>query len=220
MGLSLARAQQLSSSTIGFLSTRSGDETQNSIVAFRDGLKETGFVEGRNLTIEYRWASGRQELLPLYAAELVRRQVALIATAGGPQSALAAKAAANRTPIVFIGGTDPVALGLVQSLSRPGGNVTGVLNIAAELSAKRLEILRELVPGASTIAVMLNPGNVEAPFQTQEIESAARRIGSSLSSRRSVRRVNSSRSLHRSCNSGPWRCSSLTIPISLLNASS
>ena len=175
----LARAQQ-PSHTIGFLNSRSADETQASIIAFREGLSEAGFVEGRNLVIESRWAAGRYDQLPSMAADLVQRQVAVIATGGGPQSALAVKAATNKTPTVFIGGTDPVGLGLVQGLSRPGGNITGVLNIAAELSAKRLEILREMVPGASTIAVLLNPGYAEAPFQIQEIEAAARRMGIKL----------------------------------------
>ena len=139
---SLARAQAPNVPVVGFLNVRSAAETEASVLGFSKGLAEAGFVEGRNVAFEFRWANGNYDRLPAYATELVRRNVSVLATGGGPASALAAKAATSTIPIVFMGGSDPVGSGLVASFSRPGGNITGVLNVASELTAKRLEILR------------------------------------------------------------------------------
>jgi putative ABC transport system substrate-binding protein len=173
----VARGQQAAPPTIGFLSLRSAAETQGLLAAFREGLREAGYVEGQNVAIAFHWANGHYDRLAAMAAELVARQVAVIATGGGPAPPIAAKAATNSIPIVFSGGSDPVATGLVASLSRPGGNVTGVLNIASELTAKRFELLSELVPAGTTIAALRNPGYSEADVQVKEIEAAARLIG-------------------------------------------
>jgi putative ABC transport system substrate-binding protein len=139
-------------------------------------LNEGGAVEGQNFAIEYRWAEGQYDRLPAFAADFVRRQVAVIVATGGSDPALAAKAATATIPIVFTGGLDPVGLGLVASLARPGGNATGTINIAIELNAKRLEILRELVPAATTISVLANPSNSDGEVQSKEVDAAARTI--------------------------------------------
>jgi len=174
----LSAGAQSVAPTIGFLNSRSSGETREFAAAFRQGLGEMGFVDGRNVTIEYRWADGHYDRLPALAAELVSRQVAVIATSGGPISAHAARSATATIPIVFSGGSDPVAAGLVASLNRPGGNITGVLNVAAELTAKRLEILRELMPaGITSIALLRNPAYPEADTQLKEFEDAARANG-------------------------------------------
>ncbi len=142
---------------IGYLSARSPDDTAPLVAAFRRGLGEGGFVEGQNVTIEYRWALGQYDRLPALAAELVRRPVAILATTGGEPAALAAKAATSTIPIVFLIGGDPVKLGLAASYNRPGGNATGMNILTATLEPKRLGLLRELVPRAATIGVLLNP---------------------------------------------------------------
>jgi ABC-type uncharacterized transport system substrate-binding protein len=144
------------------------------VVAFRQGLRETGYIEGQNVSIEYRWAEGLYDRLPLLAADLVRRPVAVIAATGGPASGLAAKAATSSIPIVFISGSDPVNAGLVSNLARPEGNATGVTFFADTLMSKRLELMRELVPDATTIAVLVNPNNADTPGQLREIQAAAR----------------------------------------------
>jgi putative tryptophan/tyrosine transport system substrate-binding protein len=154
-----ARAQQPATPVIGFLHPSSPDAYR--VRAFRQGLKDAGFIEGENVAIVYHWAENQIDRLPKLAVDLVRRQVAAIATAA-PPSTFAAKAATTTIPIVFIVGEDPVRLGLVTTLARPGGNLTGVNFLAVELAAKRLELLRELVPGASRIAVLVNPANATA----------------------------------------------------------
>jgi putative ABC transport system substrate-binding protein len=173
----VARAQQPAMPVIGFLDSRSADVVSERLRAFRQGLKETGYVEGENVAIVYRFAENQNDRLPELAADLVRRQVAVIATAGD-DVALVAKVATTTIPLLFISSQDPVRLGLVASLARPGGNVTGVNLFTGELSAKRLEILRELVPGASRVAVLLNPSNpTNADITLKDVEAAARAMG-------------------------------------------
>jgi putative tryptophan/tyrosine transport system substrate-binding protein len=174
-----ARAQQAPMPVIGFLDPRSLHYTlADQQRAFRQGLKDAGYVEGESVVIEYRWAEGQIDRLPALAAELVRRRVAVITTGGGPAAALAAKAATTTIPIVFVVGEDPVKLGLVASLARPGGNLTGINLVIGELTAKRLGLLRELVPGAARVAVLVNPANTaNAETTLRDVEPAARAMG-------------------------------------------
>ena len=173
-----ARAQQPAMPVIGFLDTRSPDAIGGRLNAFRRGLKETGYVEGENVAIVYRWAEGRYDRLPELAAELARRPVAVIATGGGGNPTLAAKAATATIPIVFAVPDDPVRLGLVASLSRPGGNLTGVNFVNVELSAKRLELLREIAPAAARLAMLVNPTNVTSTeASVRDLEAAAAAMG-------------------------------------------
>ena len=172
-----ARAQQ-AMPVIGFLEHRSSDINPDFLRAFHRGLKDTGFVERENVAIEYRWAENQMDRLPELAADLVRRRVAVIVTTGGPPSALAAKAASTTIPIVFAIASDPVRLGLVASLARPDGNLTGISFFNTELAAKRLELLRELVPAASRVAVLVNPASPANTETTlRDVEAAARSIG-------------------------------------------
>jgi ABC-type uncharacterized transport system substrate-binding protein len=172
-----ARAQQPPMPAIGFLDSRSADAISDRLRAFRQGLKESGYVEGENVAIVYRFAENQHDRLPELAADLVRRQVAVIATAGDDVDVVA-KAATTTIPIVFIASQDPVRLGLVASLARPGGNATGINFLTGELVAKRLEILRELVPAVTRMAVLVNPAfPTQAQSALREVEAAARTIG-------------------------------------------
>jgi putative ABC transport system substrate-binding protein len=172
-----ARAQPSGMPVIGFLSGRSSAEAAYAVAAFHRGLKALGYVEGDNVAIEYRWADGVYDRLPTLAADLVRRRVAVIAATGGHLSGLAAKAATSSIPIVFNTGEDPVSLGLVTSINRPGGNATGIYIFLAEMDTKRLELLRELVPNAALIAVLLNPTWIRFKAVSKEIAEAARAAG-------------------------------------------
>jgi putative tryptophan/tyrosine transport system substrate-binding protein len=171
------RAEQPAMPVIGFLSTALADPSAHLVAGFRRGLQDAGLVEGRDATVEYRWAEGQYDRLPQLAADLVRRQVAVIVTVGGEPSAAAAKAATATIPIVFNTGSDPVKLGLVSSLARPGGNATGVNIFTTELVEKRLSLLRELVPAATSIALLLNPNFAPAVVNAAESEAVARAIG-------------------------------------------
>src|SRR5215469_7638580 len=173
----LAAPAQQAMPTIGFLASQLPDAITDRLRGFRQGLKDTGYVEGENVSIVYRFAENQDERLPALAAELVSRHVAVIATAGLPPT-FAAKAATTTIPVVFLVGDDPARLGLVTNLSRPGGNITGVNILTSELAAKRLELLRELVPRAARVAVLVNPANVAATeTQLKDVEAAARAIG-------------------------------------------
>jgi len=175
-----ARAQQKPMPVIGLLSGTSPGAYVPFVAAFHQGLGDTGYVEGQNVAIHYGWAEGHHERLPALAAELVGRKVDLIPAVGGDVSALAAKRATSTIPIVFANGADPIADGLVASLSRPGGNVTGAIFIAAELAAKRLELLSELVPQAEVIALLVNPNNPNTERIIRDSQEAARAKGVQL----------------------------------------
>jgi putative tryptophan/tyrosine transport system substrate-binding protein len=175
-----ARAQQAVMPVIGFLDSRSSDGMTSRLAAFRQGLKEVGFVEGENVTIIYRWAEDRVDRLPEMASELAR-QATVIVTTGGPPAAFAAKAATTTIPIVFLVGIDPTRLGLVTSLARPSGNLTGINMLTMELEAKRLQLLHQLVPQAQRIAVLVDPGSVtNAETTLRDVGAAARTIGLQL----------------------------------------
>jgi putative tryptophan/tyrosine transport system substrate-binding protein len=161
-----ARAQQSALPVVGVLSASSAELSTHSVRAFRQGLSETGHIEGRNIVMEYRWANGQNDQLPALAADLVRSQVTVIVTLGSTPAAVAAKASTTTIPIVFQVGSDPVAAGLVTSLVRPGGNATGVTNLNTELEPKRLELLRQVVPTANVIALLVNPSS---PFITETV---------------------------------------------------
>jgi len=175
-----ARAQRAAMPNIGLLGSSSADESIYITGALRAGLKESGVIEGQNATIEYRWAHGEYNRLPALAADLVNRQVALIITVGAEPSALAAKEATNKIPIVFVITGDPVSIGLVDSLNRPGGNITGMSLVASALEAKRLGLLRELVPKSTMIAVLANPDYPDTDFQLGGLETAASASGQKL----------------------------------------
>jgi putative tryptophan/tyrosine transport system substrate-binding protein len=176
-----ARAQQQAMPVIGFMSGRSPEDSARVAAAFRDGLSEAGFVDGQNIAIEYRWALGQYDRLPALAADLVNRRVAVLVGIGGDASAVAAKQATSTIPVVFGLGGDPVRTGLVESLSRPGGNATGFTLLTSELEAKRLGMLHDLVPGAAIIGALLNQNAPQAMNQLQQLEEAARAIGQKIS---------------------------------------
>ena len=174
-----AHAQQPAMPVIGFLNSASPDGYAVPVGAFRQGLKDIGYVEGQNVAIEYRWAEGQYDRLPALAADLVRRQVTAIAATSTP-AALTAKAATTTIPIVFTTASDPMRLGLVASLSRPGGNVTGATQLNVEVGPKRLELVRELLPAATIIALLVNPTNPVAETLARDLQAAARTIGLQL----------------------------------------
>src|SRR5947209_10522655 len=175
-----ARAQQRALHVIGLLSSRSAEESSYLVAAFHRGIGELGYVEGKNVAIQYRWAEGDYDRLPGLSADLVRRQVAVIVTFGGDVAALAAKAATSSIPIVFLNGSDPVANGLVATFAHPGGNVTGVSAYSGILDAKRVELLHELIPNATVIAEIVNPRLAETKARTAQAEAAARHMGLTL----------------------------------------
>jgi putative ABC transport system substrate-binding protein len=177
----VARAQQSGMPVIGFLSSRSPGEAARFVAAFRQGVAESGFAEGQNVALTFRWAEGQYDRLPQLAADLVRRQVSVIATSGGPVSALAAKAATSDIPIVFAGISEPVRFGVVTSLSRPEGNITGVSIFTSELTAKRLALLHELVPRATSIAVLVNPKGPVPAVLLHDTHEAAPALGLQVS---------------------------------------
>jgi putative ABC transport system substrate-binding protein len=175
----VARAQQLATPVIGFLGSQSADDYDSAYVPFLQSLKETGHVEGQTVAIEHRYAENQMDRLPSLAADLVRRRVAVIVTSGAP-AALAAKAATTTIPVVFVTGGDPVALGLVASLNRPGGNVTGSAILGGEVTPKRLQYLRQLIPDAAVFGVLADPANSVTPSLIPGLQAAARTLGLQL----------------------------------------
>jgi len=173
------RAQQSAFSVVGFLHFTSFEETRDFLAAFHRGLGETGYVENKNVTIEYRWGQGHTDRLPTLIEELARRQVSVIVVLGNTNGALAAKAATRTIPVVFMVGVDPVQAGLVDSLSKPGGNLTGISNLNVEVAAKRLELLLQMVPAAKSVAYLRNPTSIIQP-EAEVVQSAARTLGVQL----------------------------------------
>src|SRR6516164_792475 len=205
-----ARAQQPTEPVIGFLSARSLDDSANLVAAFRGGLQETGYIEGRNVTIEFRWAEGQYDRLPGLAAELTARRVAaIVAPAMAPVRA--AKAATATIPIVFLTGADPVQFGLIQSLSRPGGNVTGVAILTNTLVQKQLELLHEVVSSVTLVALLVNPKNPITESDTKDVQSAAGSTRHRSWCSTSVMKATSKMHSRPSPNGAPERCSSRAI---------
>jgi putative tryptophan/tyrosine transport system substrate-binding protein len=174
------RAQQQPMPVVGFLNAASPGPLRQQAAAFLSGLKEAGYVEGENVAVEYRWAGGQYDRLPALVADLVRQQVSVIVSGGGASAVLAAKAATATIPIVFSAGTDPVGLGLVASLNRPGGNITGVYQFTSGLEAKRLGLLHEMVPQATSVAVLINANFLDAESQLRDVQEAAARLAVEL----------------------------------------
>jgi putative ABC transport system substrate-binding protein len=210
-----ARGQQPAMPVVGFLDHRSPDAVPDRLRGFRQGLKDAGYVEGENVAIAYRWGEYQFDRLPELAAELVRRQVAVIVPSGSVAAPLAAKAATTTIPIVFGVPEDPVRLGLVASLARPGGNLTGVNFFSGELTAKRLELLRELVPGAANVAVLVNPANaVNTETTLRDVQSAASAMRLQIQSSMPARAGRSMRLSQLLGASGPTPCSSAKMDFS------
>jgi putative tryptophan/tyrosine transport system substrate-binding protein len=182
-----ARAQQSAIPVIGFLSSASPNAYAGRVAAFRKGLNESGYIDGQDVAIEFHWAQGQYDRLPVFAADLVHQKVAVIVSSGGDVAALSAKAATSSIPIVTVSGSDPVKAGLVASFNRPGGNVTGASFVATELETKRLEILRDVVPTAAVIGILINPTNPAAESRWQDLQVAARTL------ERNIHIVNASR---------------------------
>ena len=176
----VAHAQQPALPVVGFLNSESLDLSAERVRAFRQGLSEAGYVDGRNVAIEYRWGEGRYDRLPALAADLVRRNVTVLCAIGSIAAPLAAKGATTRIPIVFQTGADPVKFGLVASLARPGGNLTGVASLNVELGPKRLELLREAIPTATIVGLLVNPTSPNAENLSKDMQAAARRLGLQL----------------------------------------
>ena len=176
----VAHAQQPALPVVGFLSSLSSAALTGPVAAFRQGLGSLGYEEGKNVAIEFRWAEGHYDQLPALAAELAEKRAAVIVTVGGDPPAFAAKAASTTIPLVFMVGQDPVKLGLVTSLSRPGGNATGVNLLISETESKRIDLLRELAPAASVFAALINPKNADAEVQSSAVNSAAHSIGQQI----------------------------------------
>ena len=172
-----ALAQQSAIPVIGFLSSASPNAYAGRVAAFRKGLNESGYLDGRDVTIEFRWAQGQYDRLPVFAADLVRQKVAVIVSSGGDVAALSAKAATSSIPIVTVSGSDPVKAGLVASFNRPGGNVTGASFVATELETKRLEILHDVVPTVVVIGILINPTNPAAESRSTDLQMGARTLG-------------------------------------------
>ena len=202
-----ARAQQAAMPVVGILAGVAPEANAIRLRAFREGLRTAGYVEGQNVKIEYRWAEAHTGRLPELAAGLVRDRVAVLVAAGGIASVVAAKAATREIPIVFGTGADPVEVGLVASLNRPGANVTGTVFFAGAVGAKRLELLRQLVPGASTIAMLVNPNTLVTEAERKEVQAAAQASGSNSSSSMSAAIATSRQPSQRSSSAGLVRCS-------------
>ena len=173
--------QPLAMPVVGFLSGRSPSEAGYVVAAFRQGLGESGYIEGKNVKLEYRWADGQYDRLPALAAELAGRRVEVIAATGGSVAGLAAKSVTATIPIVFTSGSDPVQIGLVESLNRPGGNATGVSFLFADLGAKRLNLLRELLPRAAVVGLLVNPNYPSALPETRDVQASAQALGLEVS---------------------------------------
>jgi putative ABC transport system substrate-binding protein len=171
-----ARAEQPAIPVIGFLSSGSPNAYAGRVAGFRKGLNEWGYIEGQDVAIEFRWAQGQYDRLPVFAADLVSQKVAVIVSSGGDVAALSAKAATSSIPIVTVSGTDPVKAGLVASFNRPGGNITGASFVATELESKRLELLHEMVPSAAVIGILINPTNPAAESRSKDLQIAARTL--------------------------------------------
>ena len=216
-----AHAQQPAMPVVGLLAGKSQDGYADRLRGFRQGMKDAGYIEGENVAIEYSWANGHIDRLPILAAELIRRRVAVIAALGSANSAVAAKAATTTTPIVFLVGEDPVRLGLVASVARPGGNLTGINLFNSELISKRLELLRMLVPTAARVAVLVNPTDrVNAETVVRDLDPSARSIGVEIQTFRPAPVAKSMPLSRPLCTHSRTRCLSPAKLISTVGASS